>query len=669
MLGNLEFQILNELLKGKTLITDLESRLNVTKRQLDYSIMKINEVLSRFRYDTIRRDNSGALEFDDSAIFQLIQHLKSIQYTDYNFNEDERQDMIVSIILFQEQNYVSLYDLFLELRVSRNTILKDIQNINDKYKNDGIEIKYTRSRGYFVDGDEIEVRKFMYELSRKLVQSFHGILGFNKVNHIEQDNYFELERTEYDLGTKFDDRYFEMLNILLHLTKRRINSDKFFHIERKIFVDRQIIKVVERRLKPVLLEESEIYWFSLMILSSSVVYRYDEYEYPLLKERVHDFVAIFESKSGIYISNRTGFVDRLMVHLVPVVYRMLTSFSSLETVHVDFVYDYQHLINIVSESLEPVEELIDDKFPSTEVEYITMHVAVELMRLSEEVKSKRKAALVSLTHGSMERILYLQLKQLFDDYEFIGVFSQRQFNDLDEEIDIVFTTVPLKTHVPQHIVNSILSYQDASNIVKKVYEIQVDDDINDLIDIIEETLGTEIENEQRKVILDKYKRPSFLQGNISFHKGLTEYMNIELIRFDKITTIEDAVQKSTDILTEKGYITEDYANDLRVLEQFTPNYILGPSMMIPHIDRKEGAIKEAIMVYILEEPVDYFGMKISVVCPLIIKDYTKHTLAISQLHSLAHSSEFIENLVELKDEDKAFDLFREAIVGLVLEEL
>lgn len=667
MLGNFEFEILNELLKGKTSVSDFESRLGVTKRQVNYGIKKINEVLSRHRYEIIRRDYSGDLEFDESAIFRLVQYLKSIQYSGYQFNEKERQEMIISMILYQEDKQLSLYDLSDELSVSRNTVLKDIQNINAKHNEDDIEIKYSRSVGYYIEGNELAIRRFMYELSGKLVQSFHGILGFNKVNSITEEYYYALERIERDLGTKFDDRYFEMLNIMLHMTSKRVDLGKDVRIDQKIFVDDEIISIVEDRMKSILKTDSEVYWFSLMIMSSSVVYRYAEYEYPTLKERVNEFVAIFESKSGIYIRNRTEFVDRLMVHLIPVVYRMLTSIPSAGSIKVEFVYDYQHLINIVTESLDPIEEIIGGKFPATEVQFITMHVAVELMRLSEADKNKKKAVLVSLAHGSMERMLYLQLKQLFDDFEFIGVYSQRQFNELDEDIDIIFTTIPLQTEVPQHMVNSILSYHDASNIVKRVYDVHVEDDINCLIDIIEETMGSIIDDEKRKVILDKYRMPNFLESKITSYRNLADYMSVNLIKYDSSNTIEEAVKQATVDLVKEGFITKDYADELSVVGQFSPNYILGPSLMIPHIDRKEGAIKEGIMMYVLEEPVDYYGMSISLICPLIIRDSTKHTLAISQLHSLAHNPDIMKQLVGLKDSKLAYDLIKKSISDLALE--
>lgn len=664
MIGNSEIQILNELLKGKTTINEFEIELSMTKRQIDYSIKKINAVLSRQHYDIITRDYSGDIKFDESSIFKLVQFLKSIQFSDYYFNENERQEMIISIILYQEDKYVSLSYLSDELGISRNTIIKDINNINEKYKKDNISISYSRAVGYYIDGRETEVRRLIYALSGELIRSFHGMLGFNKVNNINNDYYYLLERIECDLNTKFEDQYYEMLNIILHLTLKRIDLGKEIQFRKRIFVDNEIIDVVTDRLFSLLKSNSEIYWFSLMIMSSSVVYRYNEYEYPALKERVNAFVDTFESKSGIYIRNKNQFVERLMVHLVPVVYRMLTSLPSASHVSIDFAYDYQHLIHIVSESLDPIEELIDGRFPETEVQYITMHVSVELMRLSEETKNKKKAALVSLSHGSMERILYLQLKQLFDDFEFVGIFTQRQFNELERDIDVVFTTVPLQTKIPQHITNSVLSYNDASNIVKKVYDVQIEDDIENLIDIIEEAMNINIEEDKRKIILENYRTPSFLKGNITNHRTLLDYLSPSLIVYESIDNIETAVFEATKILVEKGYITEEYAKELSIMDQFTPNYILGPNLMIPHIDRKDGAVKEGIMMYILKEPVDYFGMKISVISPLVIKDFTKHTLAISQLHSLAINTEFIKMLTEVNCPDTAYLLVKEVIKQL-----
>ncbi len=655
MLGNFDFQILNELIKGKSSIDDLKKKLSATTRQVDYSIKKINNVLSENRFEIIKRDYSGELKFDDNAIIKLIQYLKNIRYSDYYLNEIERQSMIISMILYQENQKISLYDFSAELKVSRNTIIKDIQNINQQIKEKDLIINYIRSDGYVIQGSELSIRRLIYALSDRLVQSFHSIIGFNMVNQIQEEYYYILERIERDLEIKFDDQYFEMLNTILHLNTQRVAQGHFVELSEHIYINEIILNVVRERTQSILKTEDEIYWFSLMVMSANVLYRYKEYHYPHLKDRVEEFVGIFESKSGIYIRNRQDFVSRLLVHLVPVVYRMLISISNDSITNIDFVYEYQHLINLVSESIGPIEELIDQKLPEAEVHYITMHVAIELMRLTEENKSAKNAALVSLTHGSMEGILYLQLQQLFDDFNFVGAFSQRQFYENKEIVDIVFTTIPLKTEIPQYVINSVLSYNDASRLVKKVYNVKIDSNIQYILNTVEDVLEIKIEGKNREMIVARCQDSRVLKSSkIPYHQNLVDYLNSELIVCLDAESIEEVMAALAEILVEKKYITYEYAKDLQLIDRFNANYMIGPEIMIPHIDRKEGVLKETIMLCILENPIDYFGTCISVICPLVIIDNNEHTLAISQLHTLAHKSGFVKTLHTVKDSEAIY---------------
>ena len=126
------FNIITEMIKNpKIKGKDLESMFNISRRQLGYRIQKLNDWLKEQDYPQIERTSQGFFIVDDSIkdflnIPSETLHQESEQvYTAY-----QRAHLIL-LMLFREDEVLSLNHFSIDLEVSKNTVLNDIKQLKE----------------------------------------------------------------------------------------------------------------------------------------------------------------------------------------------------------------------------------------------------------------------------------------------------------------------------------------------------------------------------------------------------------------------------------------------------------------------------------------------------------------------------------------------------------
>lgn len=72
---------------------------------------------------------------------------------------------------------------------------------------------------------------------------------------------------------------------------------------------------------------------------------------------------------------------------------------------------------------------------------------------------------------------------------FLASFSVRDFYQFEEDYTVVFTTIPLKTSLPQYIINPIMSYEEQIHLRYRVLQElglnEIDHSIDTLLRIVQ----------------------------------------------------------------------------------------------------------------------------------------------------------------------------------------
>ncbi|WP_227743377.1 helix-turn-helix domain-containing protein [Hafnia alvei] len=174
----------------------LESEFNLTRKQLSYTIKKINDYLESNHFETITRLKTGKLHVPKHVI-ENFRHQEDIIFNNrYLFAEEERGKLIIFFLLTREER-LSLLHLTSALNVSQNTIINDIKKIKSSVSQYSLKIRYNREQGYHVAGEEIKKRYLllstlrsilMLPIAKSIISQYNNVIS----EHIEQvGNFFQ----------------------------------------------------------------------------------------------------------------------------------------------------------------------------------------------------------------------------------------------------------------------------------------------------------------------------------------------------------------------------------------------------------------------------------------------------------------------------------------------
>ena len=166
--------ILNDpMIKG----SEIEKKFSLTRKQLSYTLEKINDVLKSEGYPRIERKKTGTFIVPKQLYEQMGDQMISIDASDYVLNEEERIRFIEFILLSRTER-LSLYHFISMLKVSKNTILNDMKKAQMDTRNYGIDIQYDRENGYRFIGSELDKRRLLIDLIHPILLMSNGSRWF-----------------------------------------------------------------------------------------------------------------------------------------------------------------------------------------------------------------------------------------------------------------------------------------------------------------------------------------------------------------------------------------------------------------------------------------------------------------------------------------------------------
>ncbi|XJS10885.1 BglG family transcription antiterminator [Aerococcaceae bacterium WGS1372] len=360
-------------------IGNLEEELNLSRRQINYSLNQFNSLLEENRIPSIKRNKAGDF-FIPSEVVQIVSSNESLEISEIDYmSEGERQEIIILYIIISN-HYLSLEHMIDLLKVSKTTMIKDIKNASTYVGRFGLKIEYSRELGYEIIGSERNIRILLNELvilwGERLGNStlLSEYLIKDETPIIEYINIVEEE-----LGINYSSSSFNLLVKLINYTIARITSNRTS--TKEFFIDQvkntEEYKIVNTTIKNEWINnQSDIEWMTLLFLSSNVYKKtLNIFDESFLRNLVVDMIKEFEIKTLIKIENSNEFIDRLYAHLRPAIYRIRYNLS-LERYHLNsLLRDPEHiaLLSLVKDLVRPLEEQLNKQFPNEELQLLSLY--------------------------------------------------------------------------------------------------------------------------------------------------------------------------------------------------------------------------------------------------------------------------------------------------------
>lgn len=674
-----ELLVLIRLLLKKSFLTtkEIEVETGASRRQITYRMEKLNHMLKEHAANTIRISTRGDIMMDQEikhTLRLLLKQAKDDKY--YVMNKKERM-IYLYLMLFLNLSDVSQSDLVNALKVSRSTALLDFKELQQELSTYHIKVANNRTRGYYLVGSELSIRRYMMELVIYFLAEEHN----TKVFDIFIDD-FHLDLFEYsrlvisELADKYDirfveDRLTEFIYIFCFL-KVRMSSDipqdeQILRLQEVIDLstmkEYQFTKELLSHFKQTqLISPIDQYYISSWILGICVGnVEEDTQDCLVIAEIVEKIMFRFESLSGIHYKDSEDIFRKLYSHFRPAYYRLLFKIPIVNPLRERVKEEFPELFQLVKETMKPFNALFGEHIPDDEIAYLTIHfTAIYSKSRAMEVIPRKTALIVCLNGIGSSAILYSELSDLFPEMQFLPPMETSKLLHADIKADIIFTTSELIDidipDVPIVKVSPVMNFMERYQVAREVYllmgnAMSKQPDIDAIMDIIAHHADIKNGPLLQQELLRYFSNVDVKEDVQHSSLALTNMITESIIQLQvEANDWEDAIRKAGKPMIEHLYVKPAYIEEIiRIMHQEGPFVVITKHVALPHTKPSSGALCCGLGLTVLKEGITFGSQEhdpIKYIFTLSAVDNESHLTAMSQLLELFNEPSFFTMMDE-----------------------
>ncbi|END4737077.1 BglG family transcription antiterminator [Escherichia coli] len=634
----------------------LEEQFCLTRKQLSYTLKKVNDYLESNHFDPINRLKTGKLHIPRHVVEHFRQNQTAESEQRYLFSEEERGQMIIFMLLTRSER-LSLLHLSSSLGVSQNTIINDLKKVRGEVIEHGLEINYDRGNGYHILGEELEKRYLLLSCLRRVLEipvAKNIIAQYNNVmsEHLETvGNIFsEIEKR---FKIQFTDRQLQELIYFICFVLHRIESGKNLVTIPDSYADiirsREFILMQSVISKININSENELVFLTALIQSSNIQSIADKYFHldTLLLESVVAVVDSFEKISCVTIKEKNELIEKIYQHWKPAYYRIRYHLANTSSVYDLVVKEFSHLHEMVRRAALPFETLLHCEIPDEEMAFLTVLFGGWLTRegVIHQIKLQKTAVVVCENSATISTYLYLTLQVLFPELHFTQMLSRREFERFTGHYDVVFATTHLNTSKMVFVVNPSIGAIHKSAFRNHVISALQGVDPNiiqiEQLLLIFERFGNIIDHQglQRALASYIYAENSPASSVGSFEPptpSLIDLLGKAHVRFaaELPGSWQQAITQASASLLQSGVIEPRYVKImLNKIAEEQPYIMLADGVIIAHAGVDDGALDTGMALLRLPYKIAFADyMQADIIIVLATHNPQKHLKALAQLN-------------------------------------
>lgn len=684
-------------------INTLSGKYNVSDRSILYNITKIEEFLHKNGFDYLERHHLKGVKLTKNP--KVVSFIGSFigKYTPYKyFYTKEERFQFITTKLIQENKAIKLEYFEKKLCVSKNTILREIAQI-EKWLNERELLLIRKSRvGFIVEGSEILKRKAIIELASETIFSEDIINYINtkqtlsKISNLQFDTLFSdididyldnlIRNVEIELQRKFSDvAYGNLITHLAIMIKRLQLGKKIFipdDMEFNNIVESKeyntTSKIIEKLGKhySINIPLEEIKYIALHLLGAKIIKNNEGIDtknqeidplYKVAKTMTEEIENIYGISFG---DKEQKIIEGLMLHLRPTIYRIEFNLKLINPLLNDIYFNYIELFKNTKLVMRHFEQYIRKKVDDHEIAYVTLHFGAALENVKRNLKKIPKIVIVCGTGIGTAKMLATKISNEFT-VRIIDTISAREImNYKTKNIDYIISTVDIPSlDKNSYIKVNAFLLKDDYDILKKfltsknIYTKQngaLLNKVNEIVNIVEKYCDIKDREQLQYEIMYK------LESSEGGHERRYVYMINDLITSNVIKlNVEcknwiQAIEIGAELLLKKGCILESYKDAiLHNFKELGPYMVVAPGIVLSHARPECGVKKLSISLITLKEPVK-FGNEtndpVKLVITLAATDNESHLKALSQLMNLFMNAEDLNKVMNSQKKEEVLSI-------------
>lgn len=660
-------------------ITEIMKFLDLSRTQIEYNVLKVNEILRLNNLEELSITNEYIYLSSQTRLFFIDIVLKNLIFEDYSLSGEERIKYIFLMMYYYKDEYLSMNHFIDAVKVCKTTVASDLKKLNEILKSNDLFIVYNRKEGYHIVGDETNLNEYFIK---------HCLLDANINNQLFIYDYFIRSENLQEYFNKVKSTFIKILNeYQAILVENRLNELKyilFFLLPRlneqwlqeydkfnfSTFYKMKEYKIANEFLVEFNVDSTGAKLYLTGWLMGSTLRKSDECEEDssVILELVDRIIYRFEMISGIRFNDKKRIINQLYSHFRPVYYRLFFQIPIINYLHDKIKEDYYDVYQLLEETLKPVGDLMNVAIPEEEFSLLTIHF-VTIIKENEEFEVKKRVGLIVCPNGIGSSVMvYNELKNLFPDIILLGPMTIQDVFSGIYEYDFIFTTVSnlqlYSLDKPVFVVNPVMSNFEKAQLINEVYGKNVNNmkyfDVYRVLDIVQnnasindyQKLKAELIDYLSDVSVENEDQDSFVEEVNLIDMIQPEYIQLGI----KANGWEEALYLAAMPLLKKKVITREYIHAMIESCKKSGEYIvILPNIALPHARPDQGAMDLGLSITVLSEAVSIAQKQFKYIFTLSAVDNQKHLKAMSQLINLLEDKVFYDLLSSSTDSVQIYD--------------
>lgn len=484
-LSKREIQILLNLLDSDTCVTtkELAKELNVSIRTIKYDLANIRIWLKLRKIELISQRNKGFwFELTDQQRVSLKNELQEVTRFEIFLDQESRVIKIVMILLLEEKA-VTVIQLANQLKVSNNTVISDLEKVNEFVSSFQVTLKKKAGQGTLLTGSEDKLRFLMEYLLNHNLTEYDIYRIMNQLIHSRQ-------KKQYSIYLEKDSRFYEIYHVVLDEMSQLLahsSLDQFNYSELLSITFRVAIAVCRLQIGCAIGSFKMIQKFDKQDISFKLMLcAFKKFNFPLFEEEYHyiqsDFIQKQHSQNTLELSTRliddvskeldlpfnenNQLLTNLFAHLSLRLAKKHVFINEYNPFVDDIKNKYSELFRAVTNACQ--KELNDNAYMINDsfVAYITLHFLIFFEKKRQESSMVRVVYICSTGLG-VTNLIEQKVKEEIPNVKIVGFASVLNTLEVikEKEPDLVISIFPIEgILVPFLKVNAIPTKEDIQNL-------------------------------------------------------------------------------------------------------------------------------------------------------------------------------------------------------------
>ena len=584
---------------------------------------------------------------------------------DYFIYSEEQRQALIYLLSYSAFEELSLFHFQDFLEISKGTAIADVKKLRTYLSSQKVELVYSRKDGFYLSGDELEIRRVAQNFVALLVQDSIGKFGlFYWLNQYDLTLYAQIrdviqEQTNA-LGLTIVPSRIDEVSLLIGLSYKRIHEERLTKLTDLNILQSLTVYQASEKFFQIFFNGSSSHEIGYMtiVLMTIVQGEIRDLQLDFLLSCSAEIIHQMENYSAIQFSSFRELLMNVFYHLVPAYFRIRFRFYLPNVLIENIQMDYPEIFEFTKKALDPLEKVVGQKIPIEEVGFFSILFGGAITNQKAEAVEKEVRAMIVCPSGiSSSLILQTELKKMFSTIHFQEASSVDQLQSVSEEnYDVVFSTIPLDSKKRVYLVKPLMSQLEKNQLINQVQEEllvpgfsmpSAEEIIKALSPYIELKKG--VTDEKLYKVLNK-KMNRLIEKKEDNRPMLTELITPEMIQIsEQVADWETAIRLAAQPLVDSQKIENRYSEAMiDKVKQYGPFIHIGKGIALPHARPEDGVKALGMSLLKIEKPVlllDDEKHDIQLFVCLAAVDNEAHLRALSSLTKLLSNRKNLDDLL------------------------